>query len=424
MKIIIHGAGKEVGRSCIEIQSKEGEFLVDCGVKINVSGMEYPTRTDTKNIDAVFISHAHLDHTGCLPLFDHYGLFCPVYATAATKAITKILLIDSFEIEMAEKHGDVAYKKRDVERIGNSITTVDYDEWNEVHGIKWKFIDAGHIPGSASVMLKAEGKTILYTGDINTDETILMQRINDNYDEKIDILIIESTYGNRNHPDRKKTEEEFLDLVSERVRQGPVILPCFAVGRAQEILILLNRRKWDVPIYIDGMARKVTDLLFSYPTTFKNPDELRKAYANARQVKGGHERDSILREKPRAIFVTTSGMLDGGPVIRYLEEFYNDSNASIIITGYQVRDSNGRMLLENKKARIEKRVVDVKCFVKQFDFSAHAGMDGLKNLIKKIKPKIAIINHGEIEEAESLGEFCNSLKIKTFVPSTGEVINI
>ena len=424
MKIIIHGAGKEVGRSCIEVQSKEGEFLLDCGVKISVGGMEYPTRTDTKEIDAVFISHAHLDHTGCLPLFDYQGLFCPVYATPATKAIAKILLMDSFEIEMAEKHGNVAYKKRDVERIGNAITTADFNEWNEVHGIKWKFFDAGHIPGSASVMLKAENKTILYTGDINTDETILMQRINDNYEEKIDILIIESTYGSRNHPDRKKTEEEFLDLVEEKIKHGPVILPCFAVGRAQEILILLSRRSWEVPIYIDGMAKKVTDLLFSYPSTFKNPGELKKAYASARQVKGGHERDSILREVKNAIFVTTSGMLDGGPVVRYLAEFYDNPNASIIITGYQVKDSSGRMLLESKKARVEKRIVDVKCFVRQFDFSAHAGMDGLKNLIKKIKPEIAIINHGDAEEAETLGKFCNSLKIKTFVPSTGEAIEI
>ena len=233
MKILIHGAGREVGRSCIEVQSKDGEFLLDCGVKLSVGGMEYPTRTDTKNIDAVFISHAHLDHTGCLPLFDHQGLFCPVFATPMTKAITKILLLDSFEIEMAERHGDVAYKKRDVERIGESIITVSYNEWNKIHGIEWKFYDAGHIPGSSSVMIKTEGKTILYTGDINTEETLLMQRINDNYDEPIDILIIESTYGNRSHPERSKTEEEFLNLVEEKIKQGTVLLPCFAVGRNQ-----------------------------------------------------------------------------------------------------------------------------------------------------------------------------------------------
>jgi putative mRNA 3-end processing factor len=424
MKILVHGAGKEVGRSCIEMQSKEGEFLLDCGVKLSVGGMEFPTRTDTKNIDAVFISHAHLDHTGCLPLFDHQGLFCPVFATPMTKAITKILLIDSFEIEMAERHGDVAYKKRDVERIGSSITAVDCNKWNDIHGIRWKFTDAGHIPGSASVMLKAENKTILYTGDINTEETLLMQRLDDNYGEKIDVLVIESTYGNRNHPDRKQTEEEFLQTVENRLKSGPVILACFAVGRAQEILLLLQRKKWNVPVYIDGMAREVTELLFSHPSTFRNSAGLKNAYNNAKQVRGSHERDSILNRNEKAIFITTSGMLDGGPVIRYLEKLHSNSNAAVLLTGYQVRDSNGRMLMENKKIRLGKGIVDVKCFVKQFDFSAHAGQGGLYSLIKKISPKIAIINHGDEAEAENLGKFCEKLGIKTFVPATGDVIEI
>ena len=424
MKILVHGAGQEVGRSCIEIQSKDGEFLLDCGVKLNFQGMEYPTRTDTKDIDAVFISHAHLDHTGCLPLFDHQGLFCPVFATPMTKAITKILLMDSFEIEMAEKHGDVAYKKRDVERIGESIITVNYNEWGKIHGIEWKFTDAGHIPGSASIMLKTEGKTILYTGDINTEETLLMQRIDDNYKEKIDILIIESTYGSREHPDRIKTEEEFLNLVQEKINQGTVLLPCFAVGRAQEIMLLLKRRKWPVNIYIDGMAKEVTELLFNYPKSYKNPSGLKNAYNSVNQVRGSHDRDSLLNRDEKAVIITTSGMLDGGPIVRYLEQLYNNPNVSIILTGYQVMDSNGRMIVESKKARINKRVVDVKCFIKQFDFSAHAGKSGLEKLIQKINPKIAIINHGDVKEAESLGNFCSKLKIKTFVPKTGEVITI
>jgi putative mRNA 3-end processing factor len=249
-----------------------------------------------------------------------------------------------------------------------------------------------------------------------------MQKLNDNYEEKIDILIIESTYGNRQHPDRKKTEKDFLDLVGKRIKQGPVVIPSFAVGRAQEMLLLLQRRAWDVPVYVDGMAKKVTELLFNYPDTFKNANELRTAYSKARQIKGSHERDSAVKEK--AIFITTSGMLDGGPVVRYLEEFYDNPNASFLLTGYQVRDSNGRMLLENKKVRLNKGVVDVKCFVTQFDFSAHAGQNELQDFVKKINPKIAIINHGDAEEAEELGRFCSSAGIKTFIPQTGDVIEI
>src|SRR3989338_5823585 len=199
MKFKFHGAAKEVGRSCIELSfysGKTNRFLMDCGIKIEPGYLDHPSRiSNAEEIEAVFLSHAHLDHTGHLPNLIHEGLNCPIYCTAATKETAKILLEDAHKIDMSE-HRHPGYDKEDIEEVLKLMRDVKFRQDMSISNTRFRFYDAGHIPGSSSIMLSGGGKKILYTGDIQLRDSLLQKGADTNYGEKIDILIIESTYGN------------------------------------------------------------------------------------------------------------------------------------------------------------------------------------------------------------------------------------
>lgn len=451
MKIQLLGSAQEVGRSCILVNDI---YLLDAGLKIGPEESEYPLDFSEKDVKAVFLSHAHLDHTGALPLLNHLGLRCPIYATKITKQITKILLHDSIHIEKLSKNP--AYSEENINNILSYFQFVEYNKEYELKGagfsakkgkglgndsrIKFKLFDAGHIPGSGSFLLtindNGKDKTLLYTGDINTISTYLLNGLT--YDKQIakenakpkskknklniDVMICESTYGGRNHPSREEQENEFLDIVERTVdNKGSVLIPAFSVGRAQEILIMLSKRKFDAPIFLDGMAKKVTNLLLDFPAYVKDAKLLKKAISNVEFVKDYNHRQMIVKNK--GIFVTTAGMLDGGPVMDYLKYVYDDEKNAILLTGYQAEGSNGRMVLEQKKVIVDNKMLNVKCFVNKFDFSAHCGQKELLQLLKNLNPTHLIINHGDAEEMNALAEKAAFIE-NIHIPVDGETVRI
>ncbi|MFO8015641.1 MAG: MBL fold metallo-hydrolase [Candidatus Woesearchaeota archaeon] len=420
MKFIIHGAAKEVGRSCIEcITGKNTRFLFDAGIKLSEEGTEFPARiSDPKGIDAVFISHAHLDHTGYLPSLDHKGMKCPIFSTAATKSLTKLLLIDAFKIGQL-KHEHLGYVREDITKTMGFMRRAKTDSKGSIKDVKFRYFNAGHIPGSASIVAEADGKKVLYTGDINTQDTRLLKRADTSYSkEDIDVMITEATYGNREHPDRKRTEKAFLDEIEETLeRGGSPLIPVFAVGRAQEIMLILNKYDFGVPVYLDGMARKATRIILDSPRSSGNPSQLRSAYDNVKPVKGRIQRKSV--EKKQAIYLTTSGMLTGGPVIDYLKHMADEPRHSVLLTGYQVRHTNGRNLLRNGRVFLDGAERRVRCNVRQFDFSAHSDKPRLKKLIKEVNPRKLVINHGDPDAVESMREWAEALDIETYAPEMG-----
>lgn len=425
MKFIIHGAAREVGRSCIElITDTNKRFLLDAGVKLSEQGTEFPMPIQNPSeISAVFLSHAHLDHNGYLPMLDHQGMKCPIFATAATKALTKIILSDAFKIGRL-RHEPLGYEEGDIEKAIGFTRRVKIDEKGKIDNLKFEYFDAGHIPGAASILLEADGKKIFYTGDINHNETRLLNMAEKGYmDHDIDVLITEATYGNREHANRQQTEKEFLAEIEETVeRGGSALVPVFAVGRAQEIMLVLSKTDFGVPIYLDGMAKEATDLILDFPKTIKNAEELRKAYSKVRLVKGRIQRKNIA--KGQGIFITTSGMMTGGPVIDYAKEMFNDPRSSILMTGYQGMHTNGRMLLDTGYIFIDGWKTKVTCKVRQFDFSAHSGQSGLRKMIKEMVPKQIIINHGDEAAAEDMHEWAQALDIKSINPMLGEKITL
>ncbi len=421
MKLVFHGGAREVGRSCIEVATGKKRLLLDCGLKLTEHQTEYPIGFDrVDDIDAVFISHAHLDHTGALPLLDHRGMDCPIFMTKATKALTRLILKDAFKIGKIT-HQHLGYDKTDIRKVLECIRNVKVDTKGSFDSISFEYFGAGHIPGAASILLRMDDTTLLYTGDINTIDTRLHRAAETDF-PGIDILVCESTYGDRDHPPRDKAEHEFLDSIQDTLRRGgSVIIPVFALGRSQEIVQLLATRSFKASIYFDGMGIAATDIALENPDSIRSPAALKKAISKVRLVKSNTDRMEAV--KTQSIIVTTSGMLTGGPVMHYMK-YMNDPKNAILLTGYQAEGTNGRLLLEEGKLFIDGWKTSVKCEVKQFDFSAHAGMAQLKALVRKVRPKKVVFIHGEDHSVQNLRVWADALGMEAYAPKLGDVIEV
>lgn len=422
MNITLHGAAYQVGRSCIEIKSKDKRFLLDSGIEI-ADEPAFPTPIDRINeINAVFLSHGHLDHSGALPLNVAHGLDCPIFCTSLSKTTADYLLRDSLKIAHLKKiftEYNKTHIKRTLELMQKVTFKKDYNQKN----IQFKMFDSGHIPGGCSQFINCDGKTILYTSDIKIEDSRLLKGADTNY-PKTDIMISEATYGDRNHPNRQSEEERFLaEIESGLEKNEPVLIPAFAVGRAQEVLLILNQKKFSAPIYLDGMAKEMTNIYQEYPENVRNIKELKNAVRKVKYIKSNKERDEAL--KTPGIFITTAGMLTGGPVIEYLKQMWFKTEGKILLTGYQGEHTNGRLLLDEGRVFIDGHKVKVNCKVCQFDFSAHAGMDELHNLIVKTNPRHLILQHGDPKAIDALQKWAlENTKAEVHVPKLYETVNI
>ncbi|MBN2421183.1 MBL fold metallo-hydrolase [Candidatus Woesearchaeota archaeon] len=419
MKLIFHGGVKEVGKLCIEVDTKSSRFLLDCGVKLGTE-TEYPNvPKNPKQIDAAIISHAHLDHCAGLPYMNSKGLNCPIFLTQHSKEIAKILIKDFFHVESLT--GIPEYKRENLINVFNQMKGKDFIHRFKIRDADFQFFDAGHIPGSAIIVVEADGKRLAFTGDINTTDTQLMKGASLDIGE-VDVLISETTYGDREHPDRKQTEKEFLAKVREVIRRGgTVFVPVFGVGRAQEILLLLNKEKWNVPIYLDGMAQEVTDLIIQQ-NSCKNQRALIDAKNNTNYIEGRENREKAVRKQ--GIFITTSGMLSGGPIMDYLKFGYQNPKNAFLLTGYVIEGTNGRLLLDEGSVFLEGKKINVKAEYVQFDFSAHSGMSELKRIIQKLNPRKLILLHGSENSIKNIANEEKKKNRDVFTPNIGDEIYI
>ncbi|MFP4403402.1 MAG: MBL fold metallo-hydrolase [Candidatus Woesearchaeota archaeon] len=417
MKFEFFGGANEVGRSCIKV---DGRFLLDSGLKITEEGSEYPLIHDCIDIEAVFLSHAHLDHTGALPLLNKKGLSCPIFCNLMTKETSKILLKDSYKIELINKQFPI-YTKENLYSILGYMNIIKNENIYDFKDIKFSFHYSAHIPGSAYVFLEINDKKILYTGDFNTLDTKLLKASKPNF-SNIDYMICETTYGDRNHPNRKEEEKKFLDKISKTLKNGGnVLIPAFAVGRAQEIILILASRNFKVPIYLDGMAKKVSNLYKNKSEYISNHEKYCKSLSNVKYVKSWKEREQIA--KTQSIIITTSGMLDGGPVIDYLKYFFHNSKNSILLTGYQGDGTNGKLLVDEGRVFIDGNRIKVQCNLEKFDFSAHAGKNEIIELIKKANPKNLFLQHGDREALKSIEDEFKD-KCNVIIPNNGDFYDL
>ncbi len=419
------GAAREVGRSCVLVEGRQAKILLDAGVKLG-EVEEHPLIPDSmlKDIDAVIISHAHLDHCGYLPHLFSNGYEGPVYSLKPTLELVNVIVNDYLKIS---KPRDVS--KEGIGRMAKHYCFVEYHEEFRVKDLAVKLVPAGHILGSAMIEVRQGDERLLYTGDINLKGTKLLDPAYTEY-LKADTLITESTYGG--DKDEFPSEKAVLTSVVASLKEtistgGKVIIPSFAVGRAQEVLFLLDDYMRSgvlpsVPIYIDGMINKAMRI-YRHNVIFCK-DELQKRILmseddpfkskNFNMVEGKEERSKVMTGEGAAIIVTTSGMLKGGPVMRYLEKLGGDPNNKMLLVSYQAPGTPGREIQDGSR-EIETRPgfrMKLALKVERYHLSAHADRPQLLKLISRIDGlKRIFIIHGEEEKAK---EFMEDLKRRNY----------
>ncbi|MCL1811031.1 MAG: MBL fold metallo-hydrolase [Methanomassiliicoccaceae archaeon] len=385
MRFRFLGGADTVGRMGMTIEGDDKTMLVEYGMS-PTKPPEYPIVPP--RIDHLFLTHCHLDHCGMVPAICGRDN-CEVFTTPLSAEITEIMLYDSLKIADSEGY-DKPYTTDDIEKTMDLIVPFTFKDTIELGGTDVTLHSAGHIPGAAMFEFKYDHST-LYTGDLHTDNQKLVLGARP---VKCKNLIIEGTYGGRNHPSRSETIEAFISKIDEVIdRGGTVIVPCFAVGRTQEIMIILKDLGYEM--WVDGMGRSVTNLFLNYPEYLRDPRTMRAARRTFREVRNSGARKHAAKGQ---IIVTTGGMLDGGPVLEYLRLFRDNPKNAILLVGYQAEDTNGRLLTETGSMVLDGVMVKVECEVQKYDFSAHAGHDELVEFAKKCDPENIVIMHSETRE--------------------------
>lgn len=407
------GGANEVGKSGYLVEHKGESTVLDFGLQLS-EPISFPKRPD--QVNSLILSHSHLDHSGGLPYL-HRVRPCAIYGIDISFDIAQMLCHDSVKINRI-KNQPRQYSDSDVDRLGGSEIAVPYGRERKIGDyMSTTLHDAGHIPGSAGILLDVEGKKIFYSGDTKAEETMLLSGAT--Y-PKADVLISESTYGNMNHPPRSQVVEDFLGKVEETCdRGGVVVVPAFAVGRSQEILMLLDTL--DYPVYLDGMGKSVIKVYLSYPEYLRDADALQKAGNNANWVYNNHMRREATKEP--CVIVTTAGMMTGGPVLSYVGKIRKNPRNSILLVGYQVEGTNGRTLINDGYVidqRTQKKM-NVSCEVEFFDFSAHSDQNSLAAMADQVNPEKIFLVHGEDDGRAALAERLSE-KYEVHTPINGEKI--
>jgi len=386
MKFSFLGGAEEVGKAAILIEISDYRFLLDYGF---TPGKPLSFPLQSPSADFCLLTHAHVDHSGLIPwLCSQFGT--RIFATHATRGIAEILAYDNLKVAKIEGH-TLPFSTVDVETARNHYETFSYEQNLDIENIEIKTHSAGHIPGSAMFEINKDSNTLI-TGDINTVDTFLTESAKP---LKCDNLFIESTYAGRTHPDRKELVKEFRDNVADTVKRGGIaVIPAFAVGRSQEVLMMLENLGFNV--YLDGMSKRISTLLLREPRFLRSAKNLKKALSKVKFVSNDIQRKKAL--KSGGVIVTTSGMLDGGPALYYIKKIKDDEKNSVFLTGYQVEGSNGRRLMEKGALKLDGAEEKLKCKTKYFDFSAHADHNALKKFIDECSPENVVLYHGDNRE--------------------------
>ncbi|MBN1923629.1 MAG: beta-CASP ribonuclease aCPSF1 [Nanoarchaeota archaeon] len=449
------GGFREVGRSCLLIQTPNSQVLVDCGINIASDEFAYPhleaPEFDPKRLDAVIISHAHLDHCGFLPYLFKYGYEGPVYCSEPTRDIMTLMQLDY--IDIAEKENKkLLYDSKDVKEMVNRTVCLNFGEVTDITpDFRLTLFNAGHILGSSMVHLNIGNgyHNLLYTGDYKFSQTQLLGPAVSHF-QRVETLITESTYGGaKNIQPSKEESENFLSKIIEETikRRGKVLIPVLGVGRAQEVMILIEKmvREGKIPaspVYVDGMVWDITAIHTTYPE-YMNKDVRKLIFQEGhnpflnpifKQPGSQKERMKIIEEEGPCVILATSGMLTGGPSVFYLEQLADNHKNSLVFVSYQGKGSLGRVIQRGDKEVIlgssngKREMLPIKLEVYTIEgLSGHSDRNQLMNYINKIvpRPKKIIIDHGETSNCLDLASsIYKRFKIETVAPRNLDSIRL
>jgi len=424
VEITVLGGGREVGRTAILLRDKGESLLLDYGVNFDEKDTpQIPLHVRPVDLTALVISHAHLDHVGAAPYLFITGNPKTI-TTRPTLDVARLLIIDFLRLNAHY----IDYELREFERMYNVTAFLNYGDRVEAGSFSVQLFNAGHILGSSLTYVETpSGERVLYTGDFNTIQTWTMHAA-ETPPLNPTTIIVESTYGGRNHPPRPLVEKRLLEIVESTIdRGGVVLIPAFSVGRTQEIMTMLYAQAPYLDIYIDGLSRDITELYLKYKKFLRDPNLYVKVLENINFVTNSAMRKKILK-KP-CVIIASAGMLKGGPSLYYLKQLHDSPRNALILVSYQAVNSNGHKILE--RGLLEECGINtlIKARLAWLDFSSHAGRDDIVKFIMRYKSSIrnVIIIHGNAEDAEELSAALrNNLgeDVKVLVPPNGSTIEL
>ena len=401
MEIKVLGAAGEVGRSAFQVNCDGTNFLLDYGVmfgKPRGAPPTYPLHVKPRDIDSVIITHAHLDHSGCVPSLFVSGN-CNVYGTAPTFDLSKLLIQDMIKIEKNSHSFGIP----EIDNMMQKSKIIGFKEKITRGNASFELRSSGHVIGGSTVLVESNNKKLFYTGDINLRGSRLLPPADMDIGE-VDMVITESTYSQQNQMPRNESEKGLIDFANEVIdRKGTLFIPSFSVERSQEVASVLINSGFKHKIIMDGMALKVNEVLLRYPEYLRNPEIFKNVIDKVVAVRDHNERKKALKEP--CVVISPAGMLVGGNAVYYLQELSFSDKNGIALVSYQGEGTPGKKLLDTGKVQTRGKDLNVKAEVKQFQFSGHADRDSLFEMIKNLKgnPKIMTV-HGDDESCTRFAE--------------------
>ena len=415
IKIECNGGFREVGNNAVIFDNGKERVCFEFG--FNVSDSLSPL-IPKKKVDFLLACHGHLDHVGSIP--ELYKIHKPkIFGTKPTKDLAELVLYDSIKVGKI-KEKPRKFNRDDVKDVLNNWTLKKYNETFKLGSSKVTFYDAGHIPGSTMALLEMDNKKILYTSDFKLNDTALLKGADISKVKNVDMMIMETTYSDRDLEKRDKIEKEFIEVVNKTVEQGGIALvPSFAI-RAPELLMVLEKYKVKHNIFVDGMGKAATEISGKNLNFIKDSKMLKRALNKSTFVTNHAQRKKII--KSPCIIITTGGCMDGGPVAEYIKHIYRDEKSSLIMTGYQIPGTAGKYLEDTGRYVTDELNLKLTLPIYKFSFTAHATRSELMDMVKKIRPKKVMCIHGT-NTVRFATEIRSSFGIDAIAPKQGEIID-
>ena len=448
MKLSFYGAAGEVTGSNYLLEIGEQKLLIDCGLfqgsKFAQDNNFEPFAYSAADISAIFITHAHLDHIGRLPVLYHQGCKAPIYCTPPTKDLLLIGLQDSQEIlaqEASEAGSEPLYERQDIDTLSPYIKPIEYATSISLGSTQVEFLNAGHILGSSMIRIRAQGKTIIFSGDLGNAASPL-------FDPpaaigEADYVVMEATYGDREHIGTMSRADVLENTIEDTARAGgALMIPAFALERTQDILYDLDSlvsqdRIPQIPVFVDSpLAIKATQVYEAYPAYYQAA--IRQQMEQGKKIfqfpglviaETVEQSKSINEVLPPKVIIAGSGMSQGGRILHHERRYLPDERSTLLLVGYQAQGSLGRRLKEGvPSVRIFGEQVSVRCKVFFLDgYSAHADKRNLFDWVKPAKESIknVFLVHGEQETLQVFSNELNDLLgISVSIPTKGESVTL
>jgi uncharacterized protein len=453
VRISFLGAARQVGRTCLLLQTPESRIILDCGIDPSQDGPEsYPyldaPEFNISEIDAVIVSHSHLDHCGLIPYLFKYGYKGPIYCTLPTRDVMSLLQLDMIKIQRHEGK-DPIYTSEDVRNTVLHTICVDYDEVTDVTpDVRLTMYNSGHILGGSIIHLNIGNglHNLVFTGDLKYGRTNVLEAAHTQF-PRVETLIIESTYGGKDNVMNEAEADEYMVKVVKETfeRGGKVLMPVLGSGRAQEVMIIVERlmrekRIPEVPVYLDGMLWDITAIHTAYPE-FLNRNIRQQIFHKEnnpflspifKRVGSHKERQQIILEEGPCLILATSGMLAGGPSVEYLKNLCSGEKHSLIFSCYQPPGSMGHRIRGGETEIVNRengkqQILKIKMDVHKVEITNHSDRKQLMNYIKRCNPnpRKVIAIHGESSRCLDLASSIHKqYRIETTAPKNLESIRI